>query len=54
MVLAAGLGFITLGTFVEGVLYPFLQWGLIDVHGIESILNVIGFALMLLSLKMRY
>jgi hypothetical protein len=53
LVLSTGLGFVTLGTFVEGFLYQFLQWGLIDVHGIESILNVIGFTLMLVSLKMR-
>ena len=54
LVLSVGLAFITLGTFVEGILYQFLQWGIIDVHEIESILNVIGFTLMLLSLKMRY
>ncbi|MBI2126739.1 MAG: hypothetical protein HYU02_05435 [Thaumarchaeota archaeon] len=53
LVLSIGLGCVTLGTFVEGVLYQFLQWGLIDVHEIESMLNVVGFALMLLSLKMR-
>lgn len=51
--LSLGLGFITLGTFVEGILFQFAGLGLNATHAVESLLNVIGFVLMLYSLRAR-
>ena len=51
--LSLALIFITLGTFVEGILYEIGGLGLNETHAIESFVNVIGFMLMVLSLRVR-
>ena len=51
--LSLALIFITLGTFVEGILYEIGGLGLNETHAIESFVNVIGFILMVLSLRVR-
>lgn len=51
--LSLALIFITLGTFVEGVLFEIGGLGLNETHAIESFVNVIGFILMVFSLRVR-
>ena len=51
--LSLALIFITLGTFVEGILYEIGGLALNETHAIESFVNVIGFMLMVLSLRVR-
>lgn len=51
--LSLALMFITLGTFVEGFLYEIGGLGLNETHAIESFVNVIGFILMVFSLRVR-
>lgn len=47
---AIGFTIVSLGVFVEGVLYEFLDWGIVTVHIVESSLVAIGFAVLLYSL----
>lgn len=49
--LALGLSFVTLGTFIEGVLFEFLGLEINQIHAVESTLNVIGFLLILFSVR---
>lgn len=46
-----GFGIISLGVFVEGVLFEFGGLGLALVHIIESIIVAFGFLILLVSLR---
>ncbi|MFC7130513.1 DUF7521 family protein [Haloferax chudinovii] len=48
---AAGFGIITLGVFIEGVLFEFVGLDLALVHIIESIAIGLGFVVLLTSLR---
>lgn len=48
---AIGFGIITLGVFIEGVLFEFGGFNLAVVHIIESVAIGIGFFVLLLSLR---
>ena len=50
LLLAAGFGFLTLGSVVEGVLFEFAGWDLLDAHGAEAVVTAAGFVLVLLSI----
>lgn len=44
-----GFGLMTVGVFVEGVLYQFVGMGLTEVHLVESLAIAAGFAVLLSS-----
>lgn len=46
-----GFGIITLGVFIEGVLFRFLGLDLVSVHIIESVAVALGFIVLLISLR---
>ncbi|KAB1185134.1 MULTISPECIES: hypothetical protein [Haloferax] len=46
-----GFGIITVGVFIEGVLFEFAGFDIIIVHLIESIGIGLGFAVLLISLR---
>lgn len=46
-----GFGIITLGVFIEGVLFEFAGFDLAVVHIIESIAIALGFIVLLISLR---
>jgi len=46
-----GFGIITVGVFIEGVLYEFVGLDLALVHVIESVAIGLGFVVLLLSLR---
>ena len=48
---AIGFGIVTVGVFLEGVLYHAAGFDLITVHAIESIVVSIGFLVILASLR---
>jgi hypothetical protein len=48
---AIGFGIITLGVFIEGVLYEFAGVDLAIVHVIESVAIGLGFVVLLISLR---
>jgi len=48
---AIGFGIITLGVFIEGVLFEFVGVDLAVVHIIESVAIGLGFVVLLLSLR---
>jgi len=50
LLLALGFGLITLGAVVEGVLFEFARWDLLDAHTVEAFVGTAGFALVLLSI----
>lgn len=50
LLLTAGFGFVTLGTIVEGILFEFARWDLLDAHTTEALLGAVGFALVLLTI----
>lgn len=47
---AIGFTIVSLGVFLEGVLFELLDWDLITVHIIESVIVAIGFGVILYSL----
>lgn len=47
---AIGFAVVSLGVFLEGILYEVLRWDLVTVHIIESLIVAIGFAILLISL----
>lgn len=47
---AIGFGIVSLGVFLEGVLFELLGWDLVLVHIIESLVVSIGFGVILYSL----
>lgn len=49
--LATGMALITIGAFVEGVLLQFLGWTPNEAHALESSLNVLGFLMILYSIR---
>lgn len=49
--LAIGMGLVTMGAFVEGVLLQFLGWTPDEAHALESSLNVVGFLTILYSIR---
>jgi len=49
--LATGMTLITLGAFVEGILLQFLGWTANETHALESSLNVLGFPVILSSVR---
>lgn len=51
MFLSVGMGLITLGAFVEGILLQFLGWTPNEAHALESSLNVLGFLTILYSVR---
>lgn len=46
---AIGFTIVAIGVFIEGVLFEFLDWELVTVHIIESVIIAIGFAVILYS-----
>ncbi|MEE9236817.1 MAG: hypothetical protein V3U52_03405 [Thermoplasmata archaeon] len=48
--LTIGFGLITLGAFVEGLLFEFAGWDLIAAHAVEAFVGAIGFVAILLSI----
>ena len=46
-----GFGIITIGVFIEGVLYEFVGLDLAVVHVIESVAIGLGFVVLLISLR---
>lgn len=48
---AIGFGIVTVGVFLEGVLYHVADFDLIAVHTIESMVVSIGFLVILASLR---
>jgi hypothetical protein len=48
---AIGFGIITLGVFIEGVLFEFVGLNLAVVHIIESVAIALGFLVLLISLR---
>lgn len=48
--LAGGFGLLTLGSVIEGVLFEFAQWPLLDAHVAEAALTAAGFVLILSSI----
>ena len=48
---SVGFGIITIGVFIEGVLYTLLGFELVTVHIIESLAVAIGFSILLYSLR---
>jgi len=50
LLLASGFGLVTLGAVVEGVLFEFARWSLLDAHTTEAFVGAAGFALVLLSI----
>jgi len=48
---AVGFGIITLGVFIEGVLFEFAEIDLAVVHVIESVAIGLGFVVLLISLR---
>ena len=49
--LAIGLALVTLGAFVEGVLFEFLHWDITLIHAVESTINVLGFLTILYAVR---
>ena len=49
--LAIGLALVTMGAFVEGVLFEFFGLDIILTHAIESTINVLGFLTILYSVR---
>ena len=47
---AIGFGIVAFGVFLEGVFFELLEWDLVTVHIIESLVVAIGFAIILFSL----
>ncbi|MFQ5987077.1 MAG: hypothetical protein ACE5KQ_06940 [Thermoplasmata archaeon] len=50
VLLVLGFGLFTLGAVVEGVLFEFAGWTLLDAHTAEAFLTGAGLALILLSI----
>jgi len=49
--LAIGLTLVTVGAFVEGVLFEFFSFDINLIHAIESTINVLGFLTILYSVR---
>lgn len=49
--LAMGLALVTIGAFVEGVLFEFFGLNITLTHAIESTINVLGFLTILYSVR---
>jgi hypothetical protein len=49
--LTAGFALLTLGAVVEGVLFEFFGWDLVSAHTAEALTAVLGFVLILISIR---
>ena len=47
---AIGFAFVAFGVFLEGVFFELLEWDLVTVHIIESLVVAVGLAIILFSL----
>lgn len=50
-VLTVAVGFLTAATLVEGFVYQILGWDLATAHVAEAVLSLVGFAILLWSLR---
>ncbi len=51
MFLALGLTLVTIGAFVEGVLFEFFHFDITLIHAVESTINVLGFLTILYAVR---
>jgi len=50
LLLATGIGMLTLGAVMEGLLFELARWDLLDAHAAEAVVTAAGFVLVLLSI----
>ncbi len=48
--LAAGFGLIAFGAVVEGILFEFAGWGLVEAHAAEALVGIAAFSAILVSI----